>query len=488
VKGGIPIAFRACGGVGQLLNSLLGQEGTPMMVGACVRLRYTGPSASCKIVPANGPVTVLCGAGGVDNVNYDGAYFLLSNGVTTFYVWTDVGAGSTDPGAAGQPLNGLGYTGAEVDIATGTSTDDIATAIEAVVEALTGINSTVLASTVSITAATTAYSIAGLGVSAVFTVTNTGTLTSRIGTLGAEAVDAAFGTAGVIDLANAATDTVGELVAVIEAYADYEAELVTGAGTVKSGSVQVFVSPGNYRQGKNTWVYLWFGLPGSTVYKHEFPVQLTDTERPVYSIQKDGYQDNFLYDGCVVDRLSLSGALKGMVEADVDILGMKETGSQVASSLALEDVDPMLYWHGSTSVGAVDYTYARNMSLEFRNNHMPDGYGQGLVTRQYQQKAKFECTGELKLRLDSDSFAERAKVFASSTVAVSLWLKGGTIVSSIDELCIIELAACAVSAFKYEENNGVFDAGLSIKAISPKGTVYNDPVTVTILTTNAGAY
>jgi len=167
---------------------------------------------------------------------------------------------------------------------------------------------------------------------------------------------------------------------------------------------------------------------------------------------------------------------------------MKETDSQSGSGLTLEDVDPMLYWNGSTSVGAVDYTYARNMSLEFRNNHLPDGYGQGLVTRQYQQKAKFEATGELKLRLDSDSFAERAKVFANTTAAVSLWLKGGVIGSSIDELCIIELPACAISAFKYEENNGVFDAGLSIRAISPKGTVYNNPVTVTILTSNSGAY
>jgi hypothetical protein len=370
VKGGIPIAFRPCGGVGQLLNSLLGQEGTPVEVGACIRIRYTGASASCKLTPS----------------------------------------------ASGNTLN------------------------------------------------------------------------SKIGTLGSESNDAAFGTTGTIDLTASAFDTVTELVAAIEAYSNYECELVTGAGSVSTSEILDFTSPGNYRQAKNTWAYVWFGSSTSNVFKHEFAVDLSDTERPVYSIQKDGFQDNFLYDGCVVDRLSLSGALKAMVEADVDILGMKETGSQSASALTLEDVDPLLFWNGSTSVGGVDYPYVRNMSLEFRNNHMADGYGQGLVTRQYQQKAKFECTGELKLRLDANSFAERAKVFSNATVAVSLWLKGKVIAASIDELCIVEIPAAAVSAFKYEENNGVMDAGLSIKALSPKGTVYNDPVTVTILTLDTGAY
>lgn len=370
VKGGIPLSFRPCGGVGQLLKSLLGDEETPVQVGACIRIRYTGASASCKLVPS----------------------------------------------ASGN------------------------------------------------------------------------TLRSYVGAAGSESLDAGFGTGGTMDLAGAPTDTVAEVVSVIEGYADYECELVSGSGSVSASEVLDFTSPGNHRQGKNTWAYVWFGSATSGVYKHEFPVDLSTAERPTYSIQKDGYQDNFLYDGCVVDRLSLSGALKGMVEADCDILGMKETGGQTASVLTLPDIDPLLFWNGSTSVGSVDYAYVRSMSLELRNNHNPDGYGQGLVTRQYQQKAKFEATGELTVRLDADSYAERAKVFSNATVAVSLWLKGKAIGSSIAELCIIELPKCTVSSFSYEESNGVFDAKLAVKALAPKGTVWSDPVTVTILTTDAGVY
>jgi len=54
------------------------------------------------------------------------------------------------------------------------------------------------------------------------------TLTSKIGALGAEAPDAAFGTAGVIDLTAAAADTLLELQALIDAYADYECSVIYG--------------------------------------------------------------------------------------------------------------------------------------------------------------------------------------------------------------------------------------------------------------------
>lgn len=54
------------------------------------------------------------------------------------------------------------------------------------------------------------------------------TLTSKIGAAGAEAVDAAFGTAGVLDLTAAAVDTLEELKAVIDAYATYTATILYG--------------------------------------------------------------------------------------------------------------------------------------------------------------------------------------------------------------------------------------------------------------------
>lgn len=54
------------------------------------------------------------------------------------------------------------------------------------------------------------------------------TLTSRIGAAGAEAADPAFGTAGVIDLTAATADTLQELSALIDAYADYTCSILYG--------------------------------------------------------------------------------------------------------------------------------------------------------------------------------------------------------------------------------------------------------------------
>jgi len=119
--------------------------------------------------------TVLCGAGGASNVNYDGAYFLVSDGETTYYVWTDVAAGSDDPGDEGGPLEGLGYTGIEVDILTTTTVGDIALAIETAVELATDIDVTVDTATCTFVASTRGYSIPSEdeGDAVPFTVTNT---------------------------------------------------------------------------------------------------------------------------------------------------------------------------------------------------------------------------------------------------------------------------------------------------------------------------
>jgi len=118
--------------------------------------------------------TVLCGAGGVDNVNYEGAYFLISDGLDTYYVWTDVADGSDDPGAEGGALEGLGYTGIEVDIAVDTIVGNIALAIETAVEAATDIEVTVDIANCTLVASTRGYSIPSEdeGDAVPFTVTN----------------------------------------------------------------------------------------------------------------------------------------------------------------------------------------------------------------------------------------------------------------------------------------------------------------------------
>jgi hypothetical protein len=54
------------------------------------------------------------------------------------------------------------------------------------------------------------------------------TLTAQIGAAGAEAVDAAFGTAGVLDLTAGTVDTLEELKSIIDAYGTYSATILYG--------------------------------------------------------------------------------------------------------------------------------------------------------------------------------------------------------------------------------------------------------------------
>ncbi len=62
-------------------------------------------------------------------------YFLLESMSTKYYVWYDVSSGGTDPGIAGSADTG-GRTGVEVDITTGDSADDVATATRSAIGAL----------------------------------------------------------------------------------------------------------------------------------------------------------------------------------------------------------------------------------------------------------------------------------------------------------------------------------------------------------------
>jgi hypothetical protein len=81
------------------------------------------------------------------------------------------------------------------------------------------------------------------------------TLSSAIGAAGAEVADAAFGTAGTITLTGATVDTIEELVAVIEAYADYTASVIYGEGLASENILDAVM------QAKTAAAYVAFDAP-----------------------------------------------------------------------------------------------------------------------------------------------------------------------------------------------------------------------------------
>ncbi len=368
VEGPIPISPRACPGFGKLVKSNMGSEVAPAQVAAMIRIKYTGASASCKLV-AN---------------------------------------------------------------------------------------------------------------------TATNTLKSYVGALGAEVLDNTFGTSGSIDLTAVSFDTVGELVAAIEAYASYTCEKLNGADSVSSGEIITVAAA----QAKNQWAQFHFTGAATGAYAHIITPNFADTERPTYSIQRDGFQDNYLYDGEVVDILNLAAALKGFVSGDVSTLGFKETKGQVASVLTLESAKAFLFSTGSFSLSENVYNYIRSINLSFNNHHDPEGYGMGgLSGRQYHAKGeKYEVTGSLQLKLDAVSVLERDKVYACTMAALSLLFKGKIISGSIYEMMLIELPFVQYKAFDTPDQAGRLEAKIDFAAKNPAGTKWDNPVTVTIISADAAAY
>lgn len=309
-------------------------------------------------------------------------------------------------------------------------------------------------------------------------------LISEIGDFGDEAGDAAFGTTGTIDLTNASFDTVTELVAVIAAYTNYDAELITGSGATNTDEIVAIVA----EQGKGRWVYLFFKDAESGVYLHRWPVNLTNTQRPVYSIQGDGIHDNYLGTGVMVDAMTISGALKAMVEAEATAMGFAWTGSQDASTTSLESVDPFLYYDGSFSVNGAKQPFVRNISLEIGNNGDTDGYGMGSASRQYHAKGEFSVTASLQLRYSAAIYAMYAKVFNNAQAGLDVYFRTpGTIVEDIHGLLVLEAPYCNVSDYEASDNNGVLDASISLRVIAPPGA-YGSPFRVSMITSDSAAY
>ena len=367
VEGPIPLSPRACPGFGKLIKGALGTESAPVQAGACIRMRYTGAQASCKVA-----------------------------------------------------ADGSGNT-----------------------------------------------------------------LNSKIGALGSEANDAAFGTSGTIDLTGASYDTLTELVAYIDGLADYECTLVAGLGSVSSGEIQTLT----YSQGKNKWIYLWFAGAATGAYWRRFTPDLTDTERPTYSIQGEGYQDTgLLYAGCVVDTLKVSAALAGMAEADVDIVGFTEATGLGASGLSLEDRDPFIFYKGSLTIGAKEFTFTSNLSMQVGNSSNKECYGQGSLSRQYRQKGMFTLSGDLQVRLDADSYAHRADIFGSTPAALSFYFKGKDIAASVPEMMVVHVPFALLGAFEFVDRNGVFDAKMTWKGVNPKGTKWDEALQIDFVSQDSGAF
>lgn len=317
---------------------------------------------------------------------------------------------------------------------------------------------------------------------------------SLVGDKGSETGDANFtdGSSGngTISLTSATADTMGEVVSLINGFSDYNCEKVFGLDALDASAIS---NETGGVQGESRWAYGWFlGAQDSGIYKHVFKADLSSTERPTLTIQKDGFEDQYLYAGCVVDQHQISGALKSLVEGSVSVLGFTEVSGATASTATLEDVDPLIFYKGDFTIKDTEFDFISSFELNFSNNGNPDGYGAGgVVNRQYHRKGMFEINGSMQVRLDTDSAILRNNLFADTApFGTSLFLKGKNIdaTNEVPELMVIELPYSDIQTYEFTENNGILDASIGFRAVNPKGSPISDPVTITLLTQDSAVY
>ncbi|MEA3340113.1 MAG: phage tail tube protein [Chloroflexota bacterium] len=315
--------------------------------------------------------------------------------------------------------------------------------------------------------------------------TSSDQLTSDTGDKGSESGDAAWGTAGVIDLTDLSTDTVGELVTEIDGYSDYDCEKVFGSDSTDAGDIIDITTA----QGKSRWVYIWFSSSDSGYYLHKWPVVLTNTLRPVYSIQLDKMHDDRLFDGCAVSKLDLSAAVKALVEATASIVGFVETTDAITpSDLDLEDVNPLIFSQGSLTIGEHEFTDTRKIALSIENALGTEGYGMGSLSRQSHRVPTVGVSGSMSIRYDSDIFGFRTNVFDDAVVGISLYFKANSdFATDIPQLLLIDIPYAQLKRLSEEDNAGIMDVALEILATNPDGA-YSDPITVYMITDDSGAY
>jgi len=79
-------------------------------------------------------------------------------------------------------------------------------------------------------------------------------------------------------------------------------------------------------------------------------------------------------------------------------------------------------------------------------------------------------------------------VNSSDLVNIFFYYKGALIGSSIYQWGLFELPYCSIDDFDWPQNDGVIDASFPFEVVKGAGTRYNDPLTVSFITTDSGAY
>lgn len=426
--GPVPISWRPSPGCILAAYSALGGT-TPVsngtQIGACIRIRYTGSSPSCKI-SANTSGDTLSAA-----IGTYGAEVADSN----FGDYGDIDLTDGSTNTVGKLVTVIhAYDDYEAEKVFGADAVDAADIID--ITAAQAKNGWAYVWFSSTTSGAYRYKLA-----AHIGTTERPTLSVQIDERSANEV---YGGCVVDQLAiEAALQGFVSATATMQAFAEYADHTVTG--DITSGDATV----------KNV-----------------------DTRNliPAMTVTGSGIQDSTTISS--ITTVAEFGELELSKTASATTAGVTLTVAVPDNATTLPSIDPLVFWKGSFSLGADEYTYVNNIALTFANNGREDTFGQGSAARQYNLKGIFDVSGTFTVPLDSTSYANRSKIGAGTQVALSFYFKGKTIGAGVPEFMLIDLPYCELTSMSRPENGGQLDAEFGFQAIAPKGGYHGDPVTM----------
>lgn len=323
----------------------------------------------------------------------------------------------------------------------------------------------------------------------------TQTITSKIGDLGSEAVDNAFGTTGVLDIS--ALD-VSTIVSTINAYGSYSASLIAGDGDAVGEDMVVLAgtSASDQLQAKGGYQHIAFGVAtadDTKIYAYMFEPTFSTRVPPTYSVQIDGKHKNRLYDGVAVNSIGIDGAQKARLTVRASLLGMGEADDETASSVSQAEATPLRFGEADLYIGSTAVTKAKRFSWSLDNQMYTDGYGTSL-DRSYHQPGDPTSEGEIQTAYDTTDttiYAIRDQVFDGEYFGIHFCafspdaITGGSDTAAAGETwksgIVLSLPYCEPNDYREPDDGGRIDANIPYRLAAP-GAQYGSPVRMLLIT------
>lgn len=284
---------------------------------------------------------------------------------------------------------------------------------------------------------------------------------SSIGKLGSEVADTNFGTAGTLTL----TGTVTQLIATINGYTDYEAELIEGDGTASAaeiGNIGVDQAKGHdcivLAKGTSTGIYC-------SIFKPNY----TEGENPSVSVQTEGTGKTEMALGCAVNTFGLSGSLKGKMAMTYALMGTKMNQNTLTLSnikMSEDDNDPFKFNNGKTVINGKTYYFVKTISVDGNNNYADDeGYSQGGLTKSKLFRGMQGISGSLTITSDDDVEKEKDRVNTDEESSIQLVFTGRELSSSFKAMALVDLATVQYSNYSKSAGSANIETSIDFTCV-----------------------